>query len=247
MAAEQTPKTILLLEDQPLVRAGMKLLLHLAEPGSRICEAGSYEDAVAQMDAVTFDFAFVDIDLRAEKSGLDVLALFRERHSDTRVVMLSANDDRDMVMSCISAGASGYIPKSTEDSVIFRKAIETVMADGIFLPASILGNGGHSPLYSESRVQGKTAQALGLSDRLCEVLFYLCQGLPNKAIANKMGIAEGTVRKNYVSELLSFFKVARRTELMIEVSRRQIKVLPPQLHVRAHASHAHADDHVSPR
>lgn len=74
---------------------------------------------------------------------------------------------------------------------------------------------------------GVTAQSLGLAPRHCEVLYYLCQGLPNKSIANCMGISEGTVRKSYVSDLLRFFGVARRTELMMEVARRRLKVKPP--------------------
>jgi DNA-binding NarL/FixJ family response regulator len=59
------------------------------------------------------------------------------------------------------------------------------------------------------------------------VLYHLCQGLSNKAIARQMGIGEGTVRKSYVSELLRFFAVSRRTELMIEVSRRQLRLTVP--------------------
>ncbi len=74
---------------------------------------------------------------------------------------------------------------------------------------------------------GGTAQSLGLAPRHCEVLYYLCQGLPNKSIAHRMGISEGTVRKSYVSDLLRFFGVARRTELMMEVARRRLKVKPP--------------------
>lgn len=222
-------KTILILEDQALVRAGMKLLLQMAEPLSHICEAGNYDEAVAHMKVMEFDFAFVDIDLRSERTGMDILRLLRTGHASTRVVMLSGNDDRDVILDCIGAGASGYIPKATEDDAVFRKAIQTVMDDGIFLPASVLLQPSHALVSPTALLTGRSAGELGLSERLCEVLFYLCQGLPNKTIANKMGISEGTVRKNYVSALLSFFKVSRRTELMIEVSRRKIRIPPPRV------------------
>jgi DNA-binding NarL/FixJ family response regulator len=60
------------------------------------------------------------------------------------------------------------------------------------------------------------------------LVIHLCQGKPNKVIAQKMGISEGTVRKSYVSTLLEYFKVARRTELILEISRRQIRIPPPR-------------------
>ena len=103
MPNDKDHKSILILEDQPLVRAGMKLLLHLAEPECRIFEAGSFDEAMAHLGTIEFDFAFVDIDLRSQKTGLDVLAHLREQHVATRVIMLSANDDRDIIMDCIAA------------------------------------------------------------------------------------------------------------------------------------------------
>ncbi len=72
-----------------------------------------------------------------------------------------------------------------------------------------------------------TAESLGIGGRSLEVLYYLCQGLPNKSIARNMGIEEGTVRKDYLPRLFRLFKVARRTELLIEVSRRGIVIPQP--------------------
>lgn len=221
-------KTILLLEDEGLVRAGMKMLLQVAEPQCRIDEAASYEEAVQLISTTNFDFAFVDINLRSERSGIDLLALLRAGHASTRVVMLSGLDDPTVILDCIAAGAAGYIPKAMEGDAIFGKAIQTILNDGIFLPASVLGAGRPAVIRQEPLQIGKSVTELGLSERLCEVLFYLCQGKPNKVIAQKMGISEGTVRKSYVSTLLEFFKVARRTELILEISRRQLRIPPPR-------------------
>ncbi len=219
-------KNVLIVEDQQLVRAGMKAMLHLAEPQCRIAESGNYEDSIAQLRDTDFDVVFLDIDLRSPRSGMDVLAHIRERDLRAKVIMLSATDDRDTVLDCIAAGASGYIAKGMGDESVFQRALATVFADGVFLPASIIGAGG-PPRASSGLREARSASELGLSARLCEVLYYVCQGLPNKAIANRMGISEGTVRKNYVSELLRFFNVARRTALVIEVSRRDVRVPAP--------------------
>lgn len=222
-------KNVLIVEDQGLVRAGMRSLLLTVEPQARVSEAGSYEDALTQIARTDFDIVFLDLDLRAQKSGLDLLTYIREQDIPVKVIMLSASDDRETVMQCIGAGASGYIAKSSGDEQIFEKALATVFEDGIFLPASIVRN--DRPFARRWSAQPSDAKQLGLSPRLSEVLYYLCQGLSNKAIANCMGISEGTVRKNYVSELLRFFNVARRTELIIEISRLGIRITPPEGHV----------------
>ncbi|WP_284614570.1 response regulator [Aquabacterium humicola] len=229
------PKSILLLEDMAMVRGGMKALIQLAEPRAQVVEAGSYREAVAQLDARAFDIAFLDIDLKdSEHTGVDVLRHLHEHAMPTLAIMLSAVNDRSTVMACIDAGACGYIlkdmapsafePFSAED--VFRRAIETVLGGCLYLPASVLGRGGYVPSTPLQRpVVG--AAALGLTPRQCEVLYYICQGLPNKSIADRMGIAEGTVRKDYVTAIYQCFGVRRRTELIIEISRRGIVVAAP--------------------
>ena len=218
--------TILLLEDQALVRAGMRALIQICEPRATIHEASSVEEAEAALDEQAFDIAFLDIDLKGERSGLDFLRELRSREVETRAIMLSGRAGREIVMACIDAGASGYILKDMDSNGLFRKALDTVFEGGVFLPASVLGRGGFSPTPTSEPVP-VTAESLGISGRTLEVLFYLCQGLPNKSIANKMGIEESTVRKDYVPKLFRLFKVVKRTELIVEVSRRGIKIPAP--------------------
>lgn len=218
-------KNVLLVEDQGLVRAGMKSLLQNVEPSALIGEAGSYEEALSLLGRIEFDLVFLDLDLRAEKSGLDLLHYIREHDLPAKVIMLSATDDRETVLQCIAAGASGYIAKSSEEEGVFEEALAIVFQNGVFLPASIVSGEQHSRPHTVIAPAG--SEQLNLSPRLAEVLYYLCQGLSNKGIANRMGITEGTVRKSYVSELLRHFNVTRRTELIIEISRLGIRLKPP--------------------
>lgn len=218
-------KNVLLVEDQGLVRAGMKSLLQRVEPAALISEAGSYEEALAQLGRVAFDLVFLDLDLREEKNGLDLLRYIRELDLPLKVIMLSAHDDRETVLDCIAAGASGYIAKSSDDEGVFEEALTTVFQDGVYLPASIVRCDDHPRQRWNTPLGGGVE--LKLAPRLTEVLYYLCQGLSNKGIANRMGISEGTVRKSYVSELLRHFNVTRRTELIIEISRLGIRLKSP--------------------
>lgn len=195
-------------------------MLHIAEPRCLIVEAGSHEEAMRRMAEHEFEVVFLDIDLRAEMSGIQTLAAIREGGFPIKVVMLSGSDDPTTVMHCIASGASGFITKGQGDESVFGRALATVFGGGVYLPSSIVG--------SHRLGTAGAADRLGLTPRLCEVLYYVCQGLPNKAIANRLGISEGTVRRDYVSELLRFFKVARRTELIVEVARRGITIPPPR-------------------
>src|SRR5262245_39747076 len=102
---------ILLLEDQALVRAGMKALIQISEPLSTIREAASYDDAVEAIGNDSFDIAFLDIDLKEQKTGLDFLRHIRSLDLATRAIMLSGRVEKELVMTCIEAGASGYILK----------------------------------------------------------------------------------------------------------------------------------------
>lgn len=220
------PLTILLLEDQSLVRAGMRALIQISEPHAQVLEAGSYEEAVTRAEAAPIDIAFLDIDLKEARSGLDFLRWLRMRERDTRAIMLSGRAEKEVVMQCLNEGASGYILKDMESDGLFRRALDTVFQGSIFLPASVIGRGGFSPAQPAAPAP-VSPESLGITGRTLEALYYVCQGLPNKSIARHMGIEEGTVRKDYLPKLFRIFNVVRRTELLIEVSRRGIAIPQP--------------------
>jgi two-component system nitrate/nitrite response regulator NarL len=226
--------TILLLEDQALVRAGMRALIQISEPHAQILEASSYEEAVTAAEAHAIDIAFLDIDLKDARSGMDFLRWLRMQEFDTRAIMLSGRAEKEIVMQCLNEGASGYILKDMDSDGLFRRALDTVFQGSIFLPASVIGRGGFSPAAAANPAP-VSPETLGITGRALEVLYYVCQGLPNKSIARHMGIEEGTVRKDYLPKLFRVFNVVRRTELLIEVSRRGIAIpAPAQLAGTAH-------------
>jgi two-component system, NarL family, nitrate/nitrite response regulator NarL len=217
---------VLLLEDEGIQRAGTRALIQMAAPRAQIQEANSYDQAVKRLTESNMDIAFLDYNLRGERSGLDVLKEIRRLELDTRAIMLSSYREREIVLACIDAGACGYIPKEMDATGLFERALDIVFQGGIFLPATVLGRGAFSPSANPPVLQNN-AQSIGLHGRKLEALYYICQGLPNKLIAKKMGVSEDTVRKDYNPSLFRTFGVARRTELMLEVSRRNIIVPKP--------------------
>ncbi len=224
--AFETEFSVLVLEDQSLVRAGMRALIELSEPRAAVCEAGSYEEALAQLKKSHIRVAFLDIDLKQERSGIDVLKYIRQTGIPTRAIMLSAKDDEAIVLDCIRFGASGYIVKDMDSDGLFRLALETVFQGGIFLPPGVLGRGGLAPRTHPTDSSSALAE-IGVRGRPQEALYYICQGYSNAVIAHKMGVAESTVANEYNSKLFKQFHVATRASLIVEVARRGIIPPPP--------------------
>ncbi len=209
---------VLVLEDQALVRAGMRALIEISEPAAWVREAASYDEAVAALSAAPIAIAFLDIDLKAPRSGIDVLRHIRASGSSTRGVMLSAQSEEAVVMDCLRLGASGYIVKDMDGEGLFRRALDTVFRGQIFLPANITGGRVAEPPKS---VDARSAfDALGVRGRALEVLYYMCQGLSNQLIAHRMGVAESTVANDYNTRLFRQFRVTNRASLIVELTRR---------------------------
>ena len=216
--------SILIVEDQALVRAGMRSLIQVCDPAARIVEAGGCEEAWRLVSAEAFDVVFLDIDLREAVTGLDLLARIRSAGMPSRVVMLSAHSDEATVLNAIRAGAAGYICKDMEDRGLFRRALDTILAGGVFLPPEIVGAGaglGRSP------DPGRALAELGVRGRTAEALYHLCQGHSNAVIAHRMGVAESTVANEYNTRLFRAFRVPNRAKLIVEVARRGINPPPP--------------------
>lgn len=213
---------ILLVDDHALVRRGIRALLQLAEPAIDVDEAGSVEAALELLGARDYTLSMIDLDLSGSRTGLDLLATMHESGRGLPAIVLSGHDDRETVMRCLESGASGFIPKASDDEAVLRKAIETVLEGRVYLPSSALGKGGHTTPFSLS---GRTT-ALGdldIKPSLKKTLVFLYQGLSNKGIAQKMNISEFTAR-DYCSELYREFGVARRSQLIVELARRGISL-----------------------
>jgi two-component system nitrate/nitrite response regulator NarL len=214
---------VLLVEDEGLTRTAMKSLILSSQPTLDIDEAGRFEEAVERLQSKTYDLVFLDYQLGRDHTGMDLLHWLQDNEQALHVVMLSAQDDRETVLECIRNGAGGFISKASEGGVaVFREAIETILNGRVYLPNSVLGKGGHTP-QAPAPSKGIPIDSLNLPPRLAQTLRFVLQGMSNKAIARKMNITENTA-KEYISDLLSRFNVARRTFLIVEMARRGIEI-----------------------
>ena len=214
-------RNALLVEDQALTRQALKTLLVQCDPLLSVDEAGDVDTCVGMLARGSYDLMFLDYQLGKGRSGMEVLRWVAEHELPLHTVMLSGQDDRDTVMECIKAGASGFISKSSDEgNLVFRSALDTILRGQIYLPHTAMGKGGFSPATTRPAA---SLEGLALSPRLAETLGYICQGLSNKSIARKMGLTENTI-KEYSGALLEKFGVRRRTELIVEMARRGIVI-----------------------
>lgn len=191
---------VLLVEDHPTFRLGLKGRLDIEDDLEVVGEVGSAEAALILIDEVMPDVAVVDLNL----PGIDGVALTRElasRAPHVRVLVLTMLDD-DHVFSALRAGAKGYLLKDSDPTQIVA-AIRTVAhGDMVFSPVVA------SRLITLS---SSTHRTFGdLSVRETEILTLVAQGLSNAEIGRRLFLSPKTVR-NYVSNVIGKLQVSDRT------------------------------------
>lgn len=212
---------ILLVDDHPLFRGGLKFLLGSLDEQIDVSEAGDCEQATAQAGTREFDLVLLDLKMPG-LDGLSALAAMRETFPSAPVVVLSGEDDPRIVRAAIEGGAMGYIPKASTPEVMIQ-ALKLVLAKGVYLPPRVLT----APAGADETVPDRPAdeQALkGLSPRQMDVLRCVIHGKPNKVIARELDISEGTV-KAHLSAVLRALGVRNRTEAVYAAAKMGLRLV----------------------
>jgi len=218
---------VLLIDDHPLFREGLALLLQPLVAPLVIWQAGSCEEGFALLEAQgPADLVLIDMAL-PRMQGLEGIGQLRAHWPATAVVALSSSDDRDTVLHCIDAGAMGFIPKSSASEVLIP-ALKLILARGIYLPPSAFvdvrqpaaDDSAKAPATRAASVApgGCTPQALGLSPRQSEVLYLILQGKAAKLIERELSLSASTV-KAHTSAVLRALNVTTRTQAVVAAGR----------------------------
>ncbi|MEP6502709.1 MAG: response regulator transcription factor [Betaproteobacteria bacterium] len=181
-ADASTPRLIrlMLVDDHPLVRDGLRARLG-AVPGLQVVgEAGGAEEAMTQMALTHPGLVLMDVGMKGV-NGIELAALMLEREPDLRILMLSMYDNPEYVQRALQAGARGYVLKDAPATEIIA-AIEAVSAGGTFL----------SPAVSKRLFRNQAPRPL-LSSRESQILSALARGLSSKQIAREMDVGVRTV------------------------------------------------------
>lgn len=203
---------VLIIDDHPLVRDGLRSVVAITFDGCEVLEAASLEEAQATLEKQSnFDLILLDLNI-PDVRRLDGLRLLRTRFPILPVAMVSGTFDRSIVREALAAGAAGFIPKSMKRSAIVD-ALHQIASGGIYLPEEI----GDDP--AESHEETEILERIGtLTPQQRIVLNHLVHGRLNKQIAHDLGVSMTTV-KAHVSAILQKMGVFSRTQAVIKANR----------------------------
>lgn len=195
-----TDKTkILIIDDHPLMRRGIKQLIELEENFEVVGDAGNGNEGIALALKMQPDLIILDLNMKG-LSGLDTLKALRHEEVDARIVILTVSDAKNDIFALIDAGADGYLLKDTEPDTLLNQ-IKQIAQGEVILSDSIKNlllerNSSQDPIHS-------------LTDRETDVLQLIAKGLSNKQIAAQLFISEETV-KVHIRNLLRKLNVHSR-------------------------------------
>ncbi len=201
------PIRVALIDDQDLVREGIKSLLALSGEVAVVIE-GRDGNAVLEADLGAVDVVVMDIRMPG-RDGLSALRELRRRGDPKPVLMLTTFEEPELFEQAVAAGARGFLRKDASPEALLD-AIRRVHAGGSAL----------APMPTEGVRQGfayrdTTAPESPLTERELSILRLMAGGYANKEIARMLFLAEGTV-KNYVSDLLLKLNARDRTQAVLK-------------------------------
>jgi DNA-binding NarL/FixJ family response regulator len=171
---------IMLVDDHPLVRDGLRARLESVPHFRVVAEAGSGTEALAMLASNRVDLVLMDITMR-DGSGIDATAQLGRSHPGIAVLMLSMHDKLEYVTQAMQAGARGYVLKDAPGKDIVL-AIDTVMAGGIYYSAPVA-----------RQLARPSVPDNQLTTREQEVLRHIAKGESNKQIARALDLSVRTV------------------------------------------------------
>ena len=205
---------VMLVDDHEVVRSGIKALLAATDDIVVTAESGSVRDAVDVAERTAPDVVVMDVRL-SDGSGIEATRDIRARRPATKVLMLTSFADDEALFASIMAGAAGYVLKQIRGDELVR-AIRTVGQGGNLLdPAVTSGVFDRLRRNKQLLMDERLAR---LSAREERILALVATGNTNRQIADKLGLAEKTV-KNYVSSILTKLEVGRRAEAAAYLAR----------------------------
>jgi two-component system NarL family response regulator len=192
-----SPTRILIIDDHPVVRAGLTSMLGTQAHLKVIGSVSSGEEAITTLRANDVDILLLDLRMPG-MSGIDTLLALKSNGINARAIILTSFETDEDIYRAVQAGAQGYLLKDTPLREMVE-AIRTVCAGKRYIPRQIA-----------SRLAERMMRT-NLTARELEILGMLAKGLTNKQIGHALGISQNTVR-NHANSVIEKLDVSDRTE-----------------------------------
>jgi DNA-binding NarL/FixJ family response regulator len=182
---------LLIVDDHAILRLGIRAILEIESDFRVVAEAGDANEALQRLSDTPVDVVLLDLALPG-RSGVDLLPELQQRFPHTRALVLTGHSGEEYVRSCLSAGASGYVLKSSGRSELLN-AIRAVHRGERFLCSEVAAQIVRGYL-SETEPRKVPASIDLITQRERDVLTLVASGKQNKAIAQQLGLSVKTVR-----------------------------------------------------
>lgn len=200
MREEGSMTRIMIVDDHPMIRDGLRARLESMPGVQVVAETGSADEALQHAARQAIDLVLMDINLNGA-SGIELTGKFQSDFPDIAVLILSMHNKAEYVLQSIRAGARGYVLKDAPGSDIVR-AIEAVLNGGIYYSASLM------PIIAQPRVKQES-----LTARERQVLEQIARGASNKSIAETLDLSVRTVETHCLN-IKRKLNIEGRTELI---------------------------------
>ena len=200
---------VMLVDDHEVVRAGLRALLETTDDIEIVAEAGTAQEAVHRARASAPDVVVLDVRL-PDESGVLVCRDIRAENPDVAVLMLTSFSDDQALFDSIMAGAAGFILKQIRGTDLVD-AIRRIGAGESLLDPAVTARVLERLRNPKPDVDPLLARLTPTEVRIVEMI---AEGMTNRAIGERLGLAEKTV-KNYVSTVLDKLEVSRRAEAAV--------------------------------
>tara|TARA_R110002020_G_scaffold24692_2_gene80922 strand:+ start:309 stop:986 length:678 start_codon:yes stop_codon:yes gene_type:complete len=207
--------SLLVADDHPLFRDALQTVISGGLAGSQLLEAESLAEAMKLVDQHTeLDLLLLDLSL-PDAEGLEGLTRLREEFPSLPVAIVSAHQERQLVLDAITLGAVGYIPKSTPREAMLA-ALTQILEGQLYLPPDVMRRPAPRAALAQptTQISSSSERLARLTDKQLEVLACMTTGMSNKHIARELLIAETTV-KTHVSAILRKLNATSRVHAIV--------------------------------
>jgi NarL family two-component system response regulator LiaR len=204
-ATAKTPIRVLIVDDQAIVRKGIRALLAEVEAIAVVGEASNGQEAVAQALALHPDVTLMDLAMPG-MDGLEAIRQITTRQAGARILVLTSFVSDDKVFPAIKAGALGYLLKDSEPADLIHAIKQVNRGEPSLHPSIAI-----KVLQELRRPAEKTPPPNALTAREVEVLRLVAKGMSNREIATQLTTTEATI-KTHVSSILSKLQLANRVQ-----------------------------------
>jgi DNA-binding NarL/FixJ family response regulator len=208
MAADEI--RVLIADDHPVFRYGMKALLQSVPGVEVVGEATTGEETIAAAEELRPDVILMDVKM-PDTSGIEATRRIVQAHPEINVLVVTMLEEDDAVFAAMRAGARGYLVKGADQDEVLRSIRAVASGEAIFGQA-IAQRLMH--FFAAPREMAAVQAFPDLTDREAEILLLMAEGRSNAQIAQRLLVSEKTVR-NHISNIFNKLQVADRAEAIV--------------------------------